>query len=81
MVMFVKPEGERVKNTKTTLLECTNCGNKTEHIVWKQPYGPQVGTIFSRRKTLGMKKYYLVCPTCQTAAKELTKEQVLAMKE
>ncbi|OGK35379.1 hypothetical protein A3F58_00035 [Candidatus Roizmanbacteria bacterium RIFCSPHIGHO2_12_FULL_37_9b] len=81
MVMWITPKGEILKGTKTISMKCTNCGNLTEHVVWKQPHGFQLGTIFSRRKTLGMKKYFLLCPTCQNASKEITKEQALAMRK
>ena len=80
MVVFMRPEGEVLKGTSTVSLQCAQCSNTTEHVVWKQPHGPQVGTVFSRRKTLGMKKYFLVCPTCNAIAQELTKEQAVAMR-
>ncbi|MCB9805808.1 hypothetical protein H6775_01445 [Candidatus Nomurabacteria bacterium] len=79
-MFIIQPEGEIVKGTKTLSKQCEHCGNVTDHFVWKQPYGFQVGTIFSRRKTLGMKKYYLVCPVCKQADRELTREQALNMK-
>ena len=69
-----------MSGTKTVSKKCVSCKNTSEHVVWKEPHGPQIGTIFSRTKMLGMKKYYLICPVCSTVERELTREQVDAMK-
>lgn len=79
-MFFVTPQGKVLKGTKTVSKKCEHCGNTTDHFVWKQPHGPQIGFIFNPNM-LGMKKYYLVCPTCNAAERELTKEQAYAMKE
>lgn len=78
-MFIVEPQGEILKNSDTYNKICSNCKNQVDFVVWKEPYGPQMGTIFSRSKTLGMKKFYLVCPTCNFVDKELTKEQALNM--
>lgn len=79
-MFFMTPQGEVVSGTRTVQLECANCGNVADHMVWKHPHGPQLGTVFSRTKTVGMKKYFLVCSICRAASKELTKDQALAMR-
>jgi len=79
--MFIKKyQPLLIKNTKTVELTCSHCGNKTKHQIHEVYYGPQVGIIFLKKPLLSLKKYYLVCPICSNATKELTKEQVKAHK-
>lgn len=79
--MFIKNyQATLVKKTKTFELICSNCKNKTKHQIYEAYRGPQIGFIFLKKPLLSLKKYYLVCPTCGNATKEITKEQVKANK-
>jgi hypothetical protein len=73
-------EGWRMEGANTVKLKCGNCGNTTDHFVYITHSGPQVGCALFWRHSVGGRKHYLVCPTCNTAAKELTSEQANAMK-
>jgi hypothetical protein len=74
--MFLKQyEGWHLQNSLTKTLKCTHCGNTTDHFVYVAPHGIQVGLIFMSKPVLGMRKYFLACPTCDHLTRELTKEQ------
>jgi len=66
--------------TRTEQLQCPNCHNTTDHVVYEVPKGPQLGLIFTKEPLLGFRSYYLVCPTCGYMTKQLTKAQALAMR-
>ena len=74
--MFIKNwEATPIENTKKVEMTCSNCGNETEHQIYEVP-GFGVGLIFMKKPLLATKKYYFVCPTCNNATKQITKEQV-----
>ncbi|HED38014.1 MAG TPA: hypothetical protein ENI76_07205 [Ignavibacteria bacterium] len=78
--MFIKNwEATSVENTKKVKMICGNCGNETEHHICEVP-GFGVGLIFMKKPILATKKYYFVCPICNSATKQITKEQVKAHK-
>lgn len=79
--MFIKNyQPIPIKNTKFVELVCSNCNNRTQHRIHEAYYGPQIGLIFLKKPLLSLKKYYLICPICRNATKEISKEQVKANK-
>lgn len=79
--MFIKTyQPALIKNTKKVELLCSNCGNKTKHQIHEVYYGPQVGFVFLKKPLLSLKKYFLMCPICNNATKQITKAQVNANK-
>ena len=70
-----------VKNTKKVELICNNCGNKTKHEVFREPYGPAVGVVFAKKPWLSLNHYWLVCPICRNKTKQIKKEQLNALKK
>jgi hypothetical protein len=74
--MFLKQfNGWAQENSDTQVLKCSNCFNNTPHFVYVAPYGPQLGFIFLSKPFVGMRKYFLACPTCQNLTREITKQQ------
>ena len=70
-----------VDNTKTVKLQCRRCNNEAENQVYEEYYGPRIGLIFLKKPLLSLRRYFLVCPICHTPAKEITKEQMQALKK
>jgi len=56
-MFLVKPRGVVLKGSKTISQHCANCNNDADFVIWREPFGFQVGTIFSRTNMVGMKKY------------------------
>lgn len=79
MVFIKNWDSPVVEGTKTVSLVCTHCGNQTEHQV-RVAHHFGVGVIFMKTPLLSYKKYYLVCPICTNATRQLTKEEVGALK-
>jgi len=80
--MFWKDYGAwLLKGASTQELKCQNCGNTTDHDVYVVPRGFQLGIVFMKRSLVGMRSYFLVCPTCGFMGKQLTKEQAVAMRK
>jgi len=80
--MFIENGGTWLeKNTKTARIKCQNCGNTADNVVVGAFAGPHIGFIFlSKNKHLGKKAYFLCCPVCSNANKELSTEELEALK-
>lgn len=78
-MFFVNWDETPIKNTKKVEMTCSNCGNDVEHEIFEVPTAG-IGLIFFKKPLLALKKYYLVCPKCHNATKEINKEQVKAHK-
>ncbi len=79
-MFFKSRNGWFMKNANVEKIRCLNCGNTTDHAVYVNPYGPQVGFIFFSKPLLSMKQYFLTCPVCSYFTKELTKEQAHSLR-
>ena len=80
--MFITQwDSTKVASAPTVKMVCGNCGNETEHELHEFPVGLSIGIPFFRKPLLSAHKYYYVCPTCHNASKEITKEQVRALKQ
>lgn len=81
-IMFIDNNGTwKEKNTKTVKLKCDNCGNTAENIVVGAFDGFHVGFVFLPKKMqLGKKAYFLCCPTCGNANKEISLDEVERLK-
>lgn len=65
----------KVKNSKSTELDCNICEKETKHSLFKFPYGPGVGIPFiSSAQTYAFAKYYLICNRCSNPSKEISKD-------
>ena len=80
--MFIDNNGTwKVKNTKTVTLKCSNCSNTAENFVLGAFTSAHVGLIFlPKRMHLGEKAYFLCCPICGNANKEISIEELKKLK-
>jgi hypothetical protein len=79
-MFWVNFEGWELEGARTLQQKCSHCSNTTDHVVCVHPKGFQLGTVFRKKPLIGKRQYFLACPTCSFIAKELTKEQAMAMK-
>ena len=81
--MFIDQKGTWVeKSAKTVSIKCSNCSNTADNIVVGAFASAHVGFIFLPRKMhLGKKAYFLCCPICGNANKEISSEELQALKE
>lgn len=81
--MFIDKNGTwEEKNTKTVSLKCDNCGNTGENVVVGVFASAHVGFVFLPKKMqLGKKAYFLCCPTCGYANKEISNEELKLLKK
>jgi hypothetical protein len=80
-MFFRTYQGWQLEHSRTVEQKCNRCGNTSDHIVYVEPKGFQVGVIFSKKPLLGARSYFLLCSTCGNLAQELTVAQAMAMKE
>lgn len=79
---FKDYEAFRVEDTKTVKMVCSNCGNESEHEACAEPVGITFGLPFAKKPWLSShKRYYLICPICKNATKQIKKDEVLALKK
>ena len=73
-----KMPSKRVKSAPTLRIDCTNCKNTTDHQLWWVVPGKNLR--YMGMVVAGTKVYIYVCPICQNIGKEVSKEQVAALK-
>lgn len=79
--MFIKTyNANPVKDIEPIKMNCPNCNNKSDHQVYENYYGPQIGIIFMKKPLLSKKQYLLVCTICESVNKQISKEQVESFK-
>lgn len=66
---------------KPIKLKCEKCRNTNDHVIMVDPVLPilQFGP-FGKKPLLSLKKYFVTCSICGHDAKELSKDQAMAMK-
>jgi Zn finger protein HypA/HybF involved in hydrogenase expression len=79
-MFIISRDGWVLASTRTVSLQCDNCQNTGEHVVWVHPGGLQLGFMLMKKCISTNKKYYLMCPTCSNATRELTKYEALRYK-
>lgn len=81
--MFIDNKGTWVeKSAKTVSMKCNNCSNTADNIVVGAFDGAHIGFVFlPKRMHLGKKVYFLCCPICGNANKEISFEEVQALKK
>ncbi len=79
--MFFKDfQGWAQDQSNTLSVRCPNCGNTCDHYIYVAPYGIQIGVIFMKRPLLSLKKYFLLCSTCDFVNREISKQQAESMR-
>jgi len=71
----------KATNIPSITLRCTRCSNQSSHCVYEFPYGIGIGFPFFGKLLWSPKQYAWVCSICMNATKEVTKEQVKALKK
>ena len=81
--MFIDNNGSwKEKHTKTVMLKCNNCSNTAENFVLGAFTSAHVGFVFlPKRMHVGKKAYFLCCPICGNANKEISVEELQELKQ
>jgi hypothetical protein len=78
MILSNKIPMKRVRSVPPLTLDCSNCKNTSDHELWWVVPGP--GLRYMGMQVAGRKVYVYVCPICKNVAKEVSKEQAMALK-
>lgn len=80
--MFVDEyQGWPQDNSNTQAVFCAMCGKDTDHYVYVQPDGIQIGFFLLKRPIWGGKKFFLTCPGCKNRTKEIAKGEARRLRK
>jgi hypothetical protein len=67
-----------VKGAPTLRMDCSNCDNTSEHQLWWVV--PGMNFRYMGKVIAGKKVFVYICPICQNVGRQISKEQVAALK-
>lgn len=80
-MFFTSNTSWKEKGTRTVELKCNHCGNTEENYVAGELDGLNMGFIFMPKKYwLGKRTYFLACPICGYANKELSRTEIESLR-